>query len=196
MPLACGSYRCGICLPAKIAERVRIAAWGAAKAETVRLLTLTQIPGSWQQARNQVKDFVRRLRKHFALELAWSIEENPKGTGYHAHALQHGEYMQKERVRKMWGGRFIDIRRVEREATGYLAKCQQIAGYQSKSTDHHLLINGGRAIHLTRGYLHGLTSREVLREMSQGKKWHLVRATMDEIRNTGAEGDDSREDDE
>ena len=143
-----------------------------------------------------MKDFVRRLRKHFALELAWSIEENPKGTGYHSHALQHGEYMQKERVQKMWGGRFIDIRRVEPGAMGYMAKCQQIAGYASKSTENHLIINGGRAIHLTRGYLHGLTSREVLREMSKGKKWHLVRATMEEIRNTGGEVEDSQGDDE
>lgn len=184
VPAGCKSYRCAVCRPVKIRERIKLAAWGASRAHVLRMVTLTQIPEPWQLARQQVRDFLRRLRRSGTVEWAWTIERNPRGTGYHAHALSHGDYMRKELMRERWGGRFVDVRRVAATATGYLAKCQQLAGYQQKDADKHLEINGGRAIHMTRGYLHGRTAREALQEMSTGEEWYLSLATVDEIRST------------
>jgi len=58
----------------------------------------------------------------------------------------------------------------------YIAKAAAICGYISKGNgdlENHLNINGGRSIHMSRGFLHGWTSREVLAEMSAGIAWHL-----------------------
>jgi hypothetical protein len=155
--------------------------WGAAKAETVRLITLTQVPEDWQRARWQVRDLIRRVRKAYAMEMAWAIERNPAGTGYHAHGIQHGEYIAKKRLQELWGGRIVDLRKIEKGAEGYVTKCASVAGYLTKDAVEHLQINGMRPVHFTRGYLHGRTSRDVLREMSTQKKWHLEHPTKEEI---------------
>lgn len=126
---------------------------------------------------------VRRLRKRYRLEWAWAIEENPKKTGYHAHAIQWGEYLPQAELQEMWGGRIAHIMRVGKGTEGYLTKCAGVCGYMAKSIDRHLAVNGGRAIHMTRGYLGGWTSREVLQEMSSGKKWHIEHATEEERNN-------------
>ena len=185
IPTRCGSYKCDVCRPAKVAQRLRVTTWGASKADAIRLLTLTKVPEDWQHARGQIRDFVRRIRKAYDIQFAWAIEANPKGTGSHAHAITHGEYIPKDRLREMWGGRFIDIRRVEGGANDYLTKCAQVCGYTGKSVEVHLARNGGRAIHLTRGYLHGKTSREVLKLMSTGKEWRLRLATREEMESYG-----------
>jgi hypothetical protein len=193
IPASCMSYRCSICRDKKIRQRVRIAAYGASKADRLRLLTLTKVPEDWQHARAQLRDYVRRVRKAYSLEIAWALELNPKGTGVHAHALSHGEFIPTDRLREMWGGRFVDMRMASHHASGYMGKCLTMAGYASKSMADHLALNGGRAIHMSRGYLHGLTARQALKAMSSGKKWHLERATREEWRATAGGDDDSRQ---
>ncbi len=184
IPRPCGTYRCECCRPAKVNERVRVTAWPLARMDVVRMVTLTQVPGNWQRARGQVRDLARRVRKKFALEWAWAIEENPRGTGYHAHAMQWGEYLPQSQLQDMWGDRIVHIMQVGKGTAGYLTKCAAVAGYLSKNIADHLAVNGGRAIHMTRGYLGGWTSREVLHEMSAGKKWHIEHATDEEKANT------------
>lgn len=175
VPLHCGCYRCDTCGAAKVHERVRLMVWAASKCPIVRMITLTRVPSSWQQARWQVRDLVRRLRKAYTIEMAWAIERNPKGTGFHLHAISHGEHIPKKRLKEMWGGRHIDVRAVDGHAEGYLTKCASVAGYLTKDRQQHLDLNGGRAVHFTRGFLHGWTSRQALQEMSGGNYWRLER---------------------
>lgn len=183
IPRPCGSYKCLCCRPAKVQERARLAAWGASLADKLRFVTLTKAPADWQQARMQVRDLARRLRKAYLVEWAWAIEENPKKTGYHIHAMQWGDYIPKLRLREMWGGRWIDIRKADCEGTNYVTKCAKVAGYMSKHIEKHLLVNGGRALHFTRGYLHGMTSRGALKLMASPGMWRLDHATPEEMAN-------------
>jgi hypothetical protein len=129
------------------------------------------------------------VRKKYDLEIAWALELNPKGTGVHAHALSHGEYIPSNRLRELWGGRFVDIRTASHHASGYMGKALTMAGYAAKSMEAHLELNGNRAIHMSRGYLHGKTARQALREMKSDKTWHLERATIQEIRGIGVGGE-------
>jgi len=179
-PACCDSYRCLICVQAKVRQRVKLAAWGASKMDWLRFVTLTLAPPKWQQLRSQVRDFFRRARRTYVLEAAWTVERNPKGTGYHVHALTYGEHMPKERLEQMWGGRFVDIQAASLLASDYMAKLYRMAGYSTKLIAETLEMNGGRCLHMTRGYLHGRTAREALQEMSKGEEWHLESATMEE----------------
>lgn len=189
IPAPCGSYSCPTCRGAKIFERVRLTAWGASVRSQCRMITLTKLPYPWQRARMQVRDWVRRVRKTYVLEMAWSIEENPKKTGYHAHALSHGEHMPTASLRRLWGERYVDVRMVSHHASDYMSKCATIAGYQVKQVEKHLEINGGRALHFTRGFLHGLTSREVLKILQGEYKWHLEHASTLSIEGIEEEAD-------
>lgn len=180
MPLPCGRYACETCRPAKINERVRVMAFGAAYADRVRMVTLTQLPATWQQARGQVRDFARRVRKAYRFEWAWAIEENPRLTGYHLHALQWGEYVPQRRLSQLWGGRRVWIDEVKSDAGGYFLKCAKVGGYMSKHIGLHLDINGGRALHMSRGYLHGLTTRLALQAMASGRSFTVQHATAEE----------------
>lgn len=152
-------------------------AWGASQAERVRLVTLTLLPDEWQKARGQVRDLVRRLRKKWSLEWAWAIEPNPAGTGHHAHAIQWGDYLPQDELQDMWGGRICHITAVRKSANGYIRKCAMVAGYVTKDAEQHLKANGGRPVHMTRGYLHGKTSRQVSQLLSDGRIWLPTLAT-------------------
>jgi len=180
VPKPCGSYQCETCLPAKLAERTRVMTWGATNADHVRLLTLTLLPQDWQRARMQVRDLVRRVRKRFKLEIAWAIEANPRGTGHHAHGVTHGEFIPGKEIQRMWGGRHVDIRLINPGVSGYATKCAMVSGYLTKNTQTHLTINGGRAVHMSRGFLHGLTAREVQSVLSKGHEWRVGWATAQE----------------
>lgn len=80
------------------------------------------------------------------------------------------------------GGRRVWLESMEKDGAGYLTKCAAVAGYTAKNAAEFLSVNGGRAVHMTRGYLHGLTSRQVRRELRTDKKWCLVAATIEEVR--------------
>jgi predicted secreted Zn-dependent protease len=175
----------------------------AKRVDRCRLLTLTQLPTrsngdlDFQAAREQVKDYMRRVRAdHKGFELAWAIERNPKDTGFHAHGLQHGSYVPQKVLQERWGGRIVDIRALRRPASGiYTVKeAVKVAGYTVKrgtenfaGLQDHLAINGHRVMHMTRGFLLGRTSRETLQDMSamlsKGtiESWHREFATPQEI---------------
>lgn len=168
--------------------------WAARRAGRSRLVTLTQLPTSdgaldWQRARAQVRNWVRVVRRdHPGFEMAWAVERNPRETGYHAHGVQHGPYVPQAVLQERWGDRIVDIRALRRPAAGVYAVKQavRVAGYTLKGgtenfagLTEHLAINGHRAAHFTRGFLHGLTSREALAAISaeqndgEVRTWHL-----------------------
>jgi hypothetical protein len=161
--------------------------WGLRRAERRRLVTLTQLPDDFARARGQVRDFAYRVRQDgYAWEWCWAIERNPKGTGFHAHGVQHGDYVPQKRLQETWGGRIVDIRALARPGAGVYAvkEALRVAGYVTKGTGssltEHLGRNGGRGAHWSRGFLHGRTRSEALaelrRELADGERltWVLV----------------------
>lgn len=201
-PASCGSYSCECCAPKIARQKAAIMTHVAKRVDRPRLLTLTQLPVrddgtlDFRNAREQVKDYMRRIRTEFdSFELAWAIERNPQETGYHAHGLQHGAYVPQKFLQERWGGRIVDIRAVRRPAAGiYTVKeAVKVAGYTVKGgtenfagLQHHLSINGHRVMHTTRGFLLGRTSRETLQDMSamlsEGsiESWHREFPTPNE----------------
>jgi len=181
VPAGCRAYRCPVCGSAKVRERVKLMASGARLAWPVRMVRLSLVKPEWQHCRAQLRDWVRRVRKAYQWEWAWSIEPNPKGTGFHLHALQWGEFVPKKRLEQLWGGRFINIKLVRKTGKeNYITKCYQIAKYSTKVNLEHLELNGGRCVHMSRGYLHGMTSREALKVMSTGRDYYLQLASQAE----------------
>lgn len=189
-PASCDAYWCTVCGPRKAQQAAALITWGARQVDRRRLVTLTGLPDDFQRARWQVRDFARRLRgEGHTWEWAWAIEANPKGTGYHAHGVQHGSYVKQARLQDAWGGRIVDVRALSRPGAGVYAvkEALRVAGYVTKGAaggglHDHLGRNGGRAVHWSRGFLHGNTKREALselrRELAGGEAltWVLVPA--------------------
>lgn len=88
-------------------------AFGAKLAWPAKWIRLSKIPLGWQKARMQLRDFARRVRKAYQWEWAWSIEENPRKTGYHLHGIVWGEYVPKKRLEQLWGGEVYPNRTAE-----------------------------------------------------------------------------------
>ncbi len=158
-PGTCSAYLCELCGRRKARNAQHLA--GASQPE--RMLTLTKIPEDFQQARDQVRDYTRRLRlKGYRVQTWWTIEANPKGTGLHLHALQHGDYVPQKELQEMWGGRRVDIRSVASElvAARYVIKgATDASTYVGKGAVErgekyaaHIARNNGRAAHWSRGY--------------------------------------------
>lgn len=117
------------------------------------------------------------------MQVAWAIERNPKETGYHAHLMTWGEFVPHHRMMELWGGRICYVTPIEISKVNYVAKCLEVAGYTTKNGDRfeHLRLNGGRAVHMSRGFLHGWTSRQVLKTLGTGGVWKVEKATTAEI---------------
>lgn len=181
--MGCDSFGCAVCGPRKARRRAAAVTWAAREAERVRLVTLTKLPCrgevlDWQAARSQVRDLTRNLHEAgYSTEWAWCVERNPRGTGFHVHAAQHGDYLPQRLLSEMWGGRRVDIRGMQKpDATAYVVKeASRLAGYVVKGADGlggefgglaaHLAVNGGRVFHNSRGFFHGATLREALGEV-------------------------------
>lgn len=156
-----------------------------------RLITGTQAPADWQPRRQKVRDFVRYNREDFGeFEMGWATEAGSKSGMIHIHGIQWGPAkLPQARLQERWGA-IVDVRAVRTPAAGVYAvkEALTVAGYTVKGgTDGatlaaHLDLNGGRAAHWSRGFLHGLTKREALAEvhksLSEGEEltWGLVPA--------------------
>lgn len=106
-------------------------------------------------------------RAGYRVEWAWTVERGDNTGMIHVHALQHGEFIPQAELQAMWGA-IVDIRRVRGRvgAANYAMKeAAMVAGYAMKNgvaaLDEHLDLNGGRGMHMSRGYLRGLRTREV-----------------------------------
>jgi hypothetical protein len=154
-PAACNTYRCARCGPMKAYGYGQLAA--ASRPE--RMLTFTALSGEWQQNRERVKTLVHSLRRlGYRVQLFWAVEENPKGTGWHVHAVQHGDYVPWKVLLRLWDARVkIERIRVTVEASRYVIKGAAAANYVTKGTttdlDAHRARNGGRAAHWSRGFM-------------------------------------------
>jgi hypothetical protein len=154
-PAACSTYACARCGPMKAYGYGQLAA--ASRPE--RMLTFTALSGDWQENRERVKTLVHSLRRlGYRVQLFWAVEENPKGTGWHVHAVQHGDFVPWEVLLRLWDARVsIERIRVEVEASRYVIKGAAAANYVTKGTTSdlakHRAMNGGRAAHWSRGFM-------------------------------------------
>jgi hypothetical protein len=167
--------------------------WAMRTADRARLVTLTRAPDDWQSRRKKARTFVADLRQEgYRWEWAWTTEKNPRGTGLHIHGVQHGQPVPQRLLQEVWGS-IVDIRAVGPKNLGagagrYTVKeALRVAGYTVKGAKHgglaeHLDLNGGRAAHWSRGFLHGKTKREALgairEDLADGVSltWRLVPA--------------------
>lgn len=196
-PASCDAYGCDACGPRKALQAAAVAAWAIRRADRARFTTLTMAPEDWQRRRQKARDFRRSLaRQGYAWEWGWTTERGSRTGMVHVHGLQHGSYVPQRAVEAAWGAR-VDIRAV---TTGGIAQyvtkdALKVAGYTVKGATaaasglrQHLDLNGGRAMHWSRGFLHGLDKRaaalEMRRELSphaSSQTWHLELATPGEL---------------
>lgn len=115
-----------------------------------------------------MRNYRRYLAKRgFSWEQAWTLEQGAAGN-LHVHVLQKGDYVPQTVAQEVWGG-IVNIKAVKgaRGAAGYaLKEAQRVSGYALKDADGdglvgHLDLNGGRLVHLSRGYLGGETQAQV-----------------------------------
>jgi len=67
-----------------------------ALAEPQQMLLFTALTGNWQTDRLLVNMLTKYLRRDkLTFKMAWAIEPNPSGDGYHAHAWTHGDWLPK-----------------------------------------------------------------------------------------------------
>lgn len=193
-PASCDSYGCSCCGPRKAQSTAAVMTWALSRATRRRLVTLTAADENWQDRRWRMNALLRELRRDGRkCEWAWSTEVNPKGTGYHVHAVQWGDFLPIRDVVKHWGA-VADARALKQPGAGVYAvkEALRVAGYAVKGAvtaeglGDHLEVNGGRVAHWSRGFLHGSTRREALSEvrktLSDGEPltWRLVPAWLQE----------------
>jgi len=166
-PDRCRVTACRFCMPLN-ARRRCLAITYAAPTRMVRLSWVAQegdgTPAT--TARTRVGLISRNLKRmgYQPGEWTWTIEHNPKETGYHAHMLQRGPSIPQKKLQeacKRAGAGIPWIKRIERNgiwtsryglkgfgADGYGLKAFRPHGDQ----DEALRINNGRLEHHSRGF--------------------------------------------
>lgn len=180
-PVPCRRLACAPCL--------RRAAWRRSLAikysRPERFITLTLAGDSWQTIRNRVKvirqDLIQELG---AVEWVWNVERNPRLTGHHVQAWQHGDFLDQAELsriaRRRGMGERVWIERWSSGGEAYALK-EAYAVKDATGAESFLAMNGGRLTHQSRGYF-GTAVREaerdaVLRQMSEtGERqtWQVV----------------------
>lgn len=190
-PLRCGRNSCLFCLPRNAARRARALRYVAPQ----RFLTLTQVGEDWPTVRARMKRWVYGLRgEGFDLEVVWSVEPNPAGTGHHVHAWQRGAYLPQDAVARVADrngmGAIADIRKwVARpggEGYGLKGVGYGLKGATATETQGAFMENNGRRLtHQTRGWWCDPATGELLgargaeraasRAENGGAEWTLER---------------------
>lgn len=150
----CGANFCPWCAPINAAQTARAMALAAPQ----RMIRLSLVPHQFRRTQLVVASLQKWARRNYGtFEMAFHVEPNPKGTGNHIHAWQHGpskipqDKLQEacERV----GLGYPDIRRWRDRGgkTGYGLKG---IGYGMKHEDLEMFLslNGGRLVHHSRGF--------------------------------------------
>lgn len=157
--LRCRKQTCLTCGPKKawqIAYAIRLAS-------PERLVTLTGLGPCWDSRRSQVNRLLAYLRRDGVdFQLAWHVEPNPGGTGWHAHGWQHGDFVPLDHLQARCqaiglGWPHIKQIAVEEAPLNYGLKLMiprpgVPASAASESMAAYLSANGGRLIHVTRQF--------------------------------------------
>ncbi len=180
----CKRNACEYCLGVNRWQTGRL----VAEAEPRRFVLFTLVGNDWQTIRARMGRVFYDLRAEgLRSEWAWFVHENPKGTGHHVHALQHGDYLPLKTLRRVADRRGMGRRVVPEEirgaqdAAGYAAR--SAAGYSARESAAALPLNGNRVGHWSRGYWRApggkrAAERRMLakwreREEEAGRTWRL-----------------------
>jgi len=166
-PLRCRKNRCDYCLP--INARRRALAMTRTRPRRMIRLSLAAERGDSDPlttARTRIKR-LRQALKRLGVpcgEWSWTLEVNPAGTGYHAHAIQHGPFieqaaLQEACLRAALGIPYInEIKSKPAQTSRYGLKAFGATGYGLKAYRDHgnarsaLDLNHGRVEHHTPGF--------------------------------------------
>lgn len=151
-PAGCARLSCAECAPL---HRRRLAR-AMRRAQPAQLVTLTRVGDDWQTIRARMARVRHRLKavSDVAVDWAWTVERNPRGTGHHVHAAKRGTWLshaalthaaRREGVGHVWVSPASSVGAPERYLTKYLGK-----GVREWSA--YLALNGDRLIHTTRGF--------------------------------------------
>jgi hypothetical protein len=166
-PMPCKRNSCPRCL-IRNAKRRQAAIF---ETPIERMICFTHVaqegdPNPCDTAKIGIKRMSQALRRkgiHLG-EMTWTIEHNPGGTGYHAHALQHGPYVPQEQLQVAChkgniGMPHINaIREDKKRAVDYGLKGFTPAAYSLKTFKNQntavqaLKINNNKLEHHTRGF--------------------------------------------
>ncbi len=191
IPASCKAYKCPVCGPKKSWSWIgATATFGRPE----RFLRLSRLPETAEGRRDYMKDIRLRLRRqNYQTEWLWVVEKNPKGTGFHAHVLQWGDYIPQAHLQKMLGGRIPYIEKISSNvgAAGYALKGVGAGGYALKGFRGdvetywaHLDLNGGRPVHHSRGFFRSQSGermtataarKEYLATLGEGEERDWVR---------------------
>jgi len=166
-PIRCRRNTCTWCLP----RNARVRAFAITESRPSRMIRLSLVadhgvPDPLEQARTRIKRIRQALkRKNIEYgEWCWTLEQNPRRTGYHAHVVQHGPYIDQgalqaacEQARA--GIPYINvIKRTPGRTARYGLKGFGADGYGLKTfrAEHDawftLYINHGRLEHHSKGF--------------------------------------------
>jgi hypothetical protein len=164
-PARCQRLACPYCVRSE--AMIRAAAIWLAKPRRAIRVSLVADPGDpdpWPTVRYRMN----KLREHYGRlvgdlgEWCYSVEPNPRGTGYHAHAWQHGpgkvDAQALDECAARAGAGFCKVETVHHagQASQYGLKALRGSGYALKGTDDDadtfLRVNGGRLTHQSRGF--------------------------------------------
>jgi hypothetical protein len=170
-PAFCQSQGCPVCGPREAWKKSLIISHGGKSGPPKRYAVLSQFPLDWQKGRQKMRDLPRLLEKRgYRWDQTWTVEVNPAGTGLHVNVLQKGSYVPQGELQDVWGA-IVHIQAIksrkgaQKVGTYALKEAQTVAGYAVKDaaqhTAQHLDVNGGRLIHCSRGYLGGMTQKDV-----------------------------------
>lgn len=122
--------------------------------------------------------------------MASTVEVNPKGTGFHIHGLQIGDFIPQAELQDLWGGRIVHIRAIKGNA-GMAAEYVLKEATNTLHEAHYVLKAGpssSRPVNITRGYFGGKTlgwARAEVNRLMYGigktEGWEIVRTEADEV---------------
>lgn len=159
----CGRLACPVCVTAEAYLRAG-AIWLANPRRAIRMSLVAESgdPDPWPTARRRMN----KTREHYFAETGrpigqwvYHVEPNPKGTGYHSHAWEHGPHkidavaLDRAAHRAGAGWAKVETIRSVGDAASYGLKG---LGYGLKGTESdpsvYLHCNGNRLTHQSRGF--------------------------------------------
>jgi hypothetical protein len=166
-PAGCKRLTCQACLP----RRARRRTLAITAVQPYRMIRLSLVADSedeepWTTARKRINRTRSVLRRNGQDPGEWTftIERNPKSTGFHAHCLQSGLYIAQSTLQsasKSAGAGIPYINAIKRPGMwssqyglkGFGADGYGLKTYRSIGSQHEALrINGGRLEHHSKGF--------------------------------------------